>query len=186
MAALAAFDAHGTWGTTLVCDHLIQRHLRAVGADFGRLEGGGDVPLPADVPAGWQVHRAGDSVERVLLPKQVSSWRARWHGWGRHEAPGGGVLVLWVVQGSLLVQLEAGAGHAAVLCEAGEWLALPAGLPFRLDAGEAPGLDLLVSPAAVARQPVPACATAGQREALPSHDNFVATLLELTGYAAED
>lgn len=185
MGALVAFDAHGTWGRTLVCDHLIQRHLWAVGADFGRLEGG-DLPLPADAPAGWQAHRADDSVERVVLPKQVSSWQARWRGWGRHQVAGDGGLVLWVVQGSLLVQLEAGSGHAAVLCEAREWLALPADLPFRLDAGEAPELDLLVSPAAAAREPVPARALAGQHHALPSHGNFIATLLELTGYAEED
>lgn len=185
MGALVAFDAHGTWGTTLVCDHLIQRHLRALGADFGRQDGG-DLPLPADAPAGWQAHRAGDSVERVLLPKQAVGWQARWCGWGCHRAPGDGVLVLRVVEGSLLVQLEADAGHAALLCEAGEWLALPAGLPFRLDAGESPELDLLVLPAAVARQTVAASAAAGQRGALPSHGDFIATLLELTGYAVED
>lgn len=185
MGALVGFDALGTWGSTHVCDSLLKQHLRAVGADFGRQESG-DVPLPAHAPAGWQLHRGGDSVERIRLPAQAGPWQVRWGEWGRHQVLDDGGLVLWVVEGSLLVYLESGQGHTAVFCEAGEWLALPPGLPFKPDAGEAPELDLLVLPAATVRQAAPAPAMAVRRKALPSHDAFVATLLELSGYAAED
>lgn len=185
MGALVAFDVHDTWGTTHVCDSLLKLHLRALGADFGRQDDS-SLPLPEDARTAWQADRGTDSAECIRLPLQADSWQARWGEWGSHQADGNGVLMLWVLEGSLLVYLESGQGHAAVFCEAGEWLALPAGLPFKLDAGEAPELELLVLPAATARRSVQAHAMAARRKALPSHDAFVATLLELTGYAAED
>ncbi|MES2610092.1 MAG: hypothetical protein V4679_07610 [Pseudomonadota bacterium] len=178
MGALVAFDVHGTWGTTHVCDSLLKLHLRVLGADFGRQD---DINLP--LPEGA---RGTDSAECIRLPLQAGSWHARWGEWGCHQADGNGVLVLRVVEGSLLVYLESEQGHSAVFCEAGEWLALPAGLPFKLDAGEAPALELRVLPAATARRSIQAHAMAARRKALPSHDAFVAALLELTGYAAED
>jgi 1,2-dihydroxy-3-keto-5-methylthiopentene dioxygenase len=120
--------------------------------------------------------------------------------WGRCDAAGAGPSAPWqpvpgdppwqqviqVVEGSLLIHLPHGSGHLGLLCEAGEWLALPPGLAWTLDAGAAPDLDLRAWPPS--GQGLPRCAQAAGHAArnLPSHGDFIERMLELTGYAAEE
>lgn len=94
--------------------------------------------------------------------------------------------VIQVVEGTLLIYLPAGSGHLGLLCEAGEWLDLPTGLAFTLDASAAPDLDLRVWPPGVQNPVSPLQAARHVAGGLPSHGAFIERMLELTGYAAED
>lgn len=176
MGVLAIFDAEATWGPTHVCDHLLHKNLQALGVRWGRQEVDSAELGDTDSIAHWHSLWGTDAVERIrLVPGDED---------GDLSCPGrGGLVVQWVQQGTLLVYLRAGDGHVGVLCEAGEWLAIAPGLACMLDAGVSPDLDLLVlSAAGPASPPIQGLAVHG----LPSHDAFVETMLEMTGYADEE
>lgn len=94
--------------------------------------------------------------------------------------------VIQVVEGTLLIYFPAGNGHLGLLCEAGEWLDLPTGLAFTLDASAAPDLDLRVWPPGGENPVSPLPAARHVAVGLPSHQAFIERMLELTGYAAEE
>ncbi|KQO23536.1 hypothetical protein [Acidovorax sp. Leaf78] len=174
MCVLAIFDAEGTWGQTHVCDHLLEHNLQALGVRWGRQYIEAGVQLDIDVLA--PLHRlwGTSSVERVR-------WGA---GEGtRPQTPPDALAVHWVLSGTLLVYLQASDGYVGVLCEAGEWISIPAGLACALDAGGTSDVDLLLFLAAVkappARQEL-------STSSLPSHEAFVETMLEMTGYANDE
>jgi len=176
MGVLAIFDAEGTWEQTHVCDHLLEQNLQALGVRWGRqeIEAGALVDVDRMAP----LHRLWGTryLERLQWPNKAGALPPTF-------ASPIGPVVHWVQAGTLLIYLQAGAGHVGVLCEAGEWLAIPAGLAFAVDAGDSPGVDLLVlSDAAGALQPRQPLAVQG----LPSHDAFVETMLEMTGFADDE
>lgn len=104
------------------------------------------------------------------------------------DAPEGpaGRRVIQVVEGTLLIYLPAGNGHLGLLCEEGEWLDLPTGLGFILDASAAPDLDLRVWPPGGEGPVSPLQGKGHVAGSLPSHGAFIERMLELTGYAAEE
>ncbi|MDM0025547.1 hypothetical protein [Variovorax saccharolyticus] len=193
MGVLVAFDAQANWAETHVCDSLLLGSVERLGAAWGRSKvespGPTDAALAAlldsrrDEVAEFGARFGTGSVERIRLLPEAAHWPERRRDWRRLDARDGWV-VHWVLEGTLLVYLQAASGYLAVLCEAGEWLAIPAGLLHLRDAGEAPELDLLVlSQPGAGIGPAPH----GQGDAgLPSLDEFVDTMLELTGHAADE
>lgn len=193
MGALAIFDAQGNWVQTYVCDGLIQQNLQALGVSWGRsdvfgsqstgaspllLDEGRDTLLRAYL-AQLQRQFVTDSVALIHLAPGA-------HGVGPGpQLPGGG-RVYWVQAGTLLAYLRSRDGHVGVLCEAGEWLAVVPGMPFALDAGAEPHLDLLVLSATEDGTPDRPRSALAVGASLPSHDAYVEALLEMTGFCGED
>lgn len=173
MGVLATFDREATWAQTHVCDSLVRDNLQELGATWGR---------EADLA---QLRERFDtrSLDRIRLSPETAAWAERRRDWRRLRARGEGV-VHCVLEGTLLVHLRTDSGYVGVLCEAGEWLAIPAGLAYALDAGESPDLELLVLSGPTSDL-VPGEEGDGA-PALPSLDAFVETMLELTGHAADD
>jgi 1,2-dihydroxy-3-keto-5-methylthiopentene dioxygenase len=174
MGVLAIFDAQGTWGKTHVCDHLMHKNLQALGVRWGRQEIDAARRVDADRLVQSHALWGTSSVERIR--RVPEDGRLQYHARGA-------LVVHWVQEGTLLAYLQANDGHVGVLCEAGEWLAIPADLAYALDAGESPDLDLLVlSAAGSGPSEIQNLALHG----LPSHDAFVETMLQMTGYAGEE
>lgn len=193
MGVLATFDAQATWAETHVCDSLVLGNLERLGATWGRWNV--QTPWAADGSlAGLldarrmelaQLHQrfGTESVDRIRLLPEAPGWPDRRREWQRLHALDGSV-VHWVLEGTLVIYLQTDSGYLGVLCEAGEWLAIPAGLRYARDAGEAPDLDLLVLSAPVGNIR-PGTGVEGD-PGLPSLDAFVETMLELTGHAADE
>lgn len=175
MGALVAFEAHGTWGCTLVCDHLVRESLQALGVGWGRQAAEAAQPFDAEQLA--TRHRTGgtEAPEHTLIQHAA--------GEGAVQQPGrSGQVVHWVQEGTLLVYLQARDGPVGVLCEAGEWVSIPPGVAYALDTGASAGLHARVLLQSQGASPgIPGLAVHG----LPSHDAFVETLLEMTGYAGD-
>jgi len=188
MGVLATFDAEGRWADTHVCDGRIAEQLAGLGVVWGRWPD--PESLPATVFGSRQAELAqlrerfsAQSIERVRLEPHTATWpalRRQWRAEHRRE----GVEVRCVLSGTHLLYLRTGDGFVGVLCEAGEWVALPAGSSHSFDAGEAPELDLLRLWSGDAAAPMEAAS--GASASLPSLDAFVETMLVLTGHAADD
>jgi 1,2-dihydroxy-3-keto-5-methylthiopentene dioxygenase len=194
MVALARFDAAGQWEETWVCDGLVRQNLAPTGVQFGRW------PLrPLQLPAGdglaavravygEELTALGPqftlrSADRVALAPGDARWPALREGFlaeHRHAD----AEIRFFLAGTGLFHLRSGEGFLGLLCEAGEWVALPAGIAHRFDAGEAPAFEVLRlfgQPDGWAAQP-----TGAALPALPLHDAFVEQLLELMGEAAQE
>lgn len=192
MGVLATFDAEANWVQTDVCDRLLAGCLRRLGGAWGRWKVA--APCPADGPLAAlfesrhseiaRLHRrwGTDQVERVRLLPDAQGWLQRRGDWRRFAARDGATAYA-VLEGTLLVHVESGSGHVGVLCEAGEWLAIPAGLRYAIDAGEAPDVDVLMLSSVGANHGHATAAPADP--GLPSLDEFIETMLEMTGHAEE-
>ncbi|MDM0035136.1 hypothetical protein QTI33_23580 [Variovorax sp. J22P271] len=183
MGVLATFDEEARWAQTRVCDGLVREGLHALGLTWDRRTGveslqSGEVEFR-------QLRERFDTraLDRIRLSPETSAWAERRRDWRRLRARGG-VVVLGVLEGTLLVYLRTDSGYAGVLCEAGEWLAIPAGHAYALDAGESPDLDALVLSGSAAD--LAPGEEGDEVPALPSLDAFVETMLEMTGHAADD
>jgi 1,2-dihydroxy-3-keto-5-methylthiopentene dioxygenase len=88
------------------------------------------------------------------------------------------------VGGAGLFLLRRPEGFVGLLCEAGDWVALPAGLAHSFDAGAEPAFDALRLLGQA--EGWVAHASGQERPALPDFDAFVSQLLEQTGYASPD
>lgn len=194
MGVLAVFDAEGNWAQTHVCDSLIQQNLTGIGASWGRWNV--QAPWPAGGGLTALLHSRREEFRQLQQRFGVASaTRIRLAADARDdvesaEAPRpqlrDSLAVYWVLEGIQVIYLQNGTGHVGVLCEAGEWLSIPAGVTHRRDAGETPHLDLLVLtdgdvPSSEARDVDAKDGLA----ALPSFDTFVETMLELTGNEAD-
>lgn len=191
MVALARFDNEGQWEETWVCDGLVRQNLAPTGAQFGRWP---LRPLPtagvldavqaayaqelADLGPGVQLH----SADRVALAPGDARWPAlRQQFLAEHRH--GDAEIRFFLSGTGLFYLRSGEGFLGLLCEAGEWVALPAGLAHCFDAGEAPAFEalrLFGQPQGWVAQP-----TGAALPALPLYDDFVAQLLEQVGEELE-
>jgi 1,2-dihydroxy-3-keto-5-methylthiopentene dioxygenase len=130
-----------------------------------------------DADGTWQdTHVCDHLIEEHLAPQGVS--------WGR-EAPTLGVASsadadaeVRVFDAAGLFYLREGDGFIGLLCEAGEWVALPAGTGYFFDAGEETPPEAL--PLFAARP------GGGAAPALPLLGDFIDRMLELTGHAADE
>lgn len=194
MVALARFDTEGQWEETWVCDGLVRQNLAATGVQVGRW------PLrPLQLPAGDGLaavqaaygeelaalgeHFTLRSADRVAVSPGDARWpalRAQFLAEHRH----GDAEIRFFLSGTGLFYLRSGAGFLGLLCEAGEWVTLPAGLAHCFDAGEAPAFEalrLFGQPQGWVAEP-----TGAALPALPLYDDFVAQLLEQVGEVAEE
>lgn len=190
MVALARFDAQGQWEETWVCDGLVQENLLPTGVRFGRwpvrpvhLPPGGDGLAAVRAVYGEELaalerHAALRGADRVALAAGDAQWpalRQQFLAEHRHRE----AEIRFIVRGTGLFHLRSADGFLGLLCEPGEWVALPAGLAHRFDAGEAPdfeALRLFGQPDGGAAEP-----TGAALPALPLHDEFIAELLEQVG-----
>lgn len=143
MAVLARFDADGRWQDTWVCDDWITRTLAAHGVAWGR----------------WPEHALADGSAQTAQRAYAQELQAVTHlcrvhsaAWletaaqpetGHTERSLGATEIQFFVEGGGLFYLRDGAHRLGLLCDAGDWVALPANLPHVFDAGAAPHLRLL-------------------------------------------
>ena len=187
MSALVAFDGQGAWGQTLDCPTRIAAALKTQGIFFGRW------PLKALAPqasaeqlqvayapqlAALEQRFAIRSVDRVRLAPGQADWAAlRQKFIAEHTHAD--AEIRFFLGGAGLFYIRTADGHLGLLCEAGDWVALPAGLRHFFDAGEEPDFDalrLFTAPDGWVAQPTGAAAAA-----LPLMDDFVARLAEEVG-----
>lgn len=194
MAALALFDADGQWQDTLVCEHRIAPCLQALGVSWGvrHLDPAPEPDSPGAQPwlqaqhssliqlgQGLGLHR----IDRVTIRPGQPGWpalRQQFTEEHRHAEP---ELRVFLAGAGLFI-VRRPEGFAGLLCEAGDWVALPAGLAHSFDAGVEPHFDalrLLGQAEGWLAQP-----TQLARPSLPDFDDFVARLLEQTGFASPD
>lgn len=186
MVALARFDAQGDWVDTWVCDGLVGQHLAQAGVRWGRW------PLRTVAGDGLDAVRAvyGDelatlglqfalhSADRVQMAPGDTRWpalRQQFLQEHRHAD----AEIRYFLAGTGLFYLRSGDGFLGLLCEAGEWVALPAGARHCFDAGEAPAFEalrLFGAPNGWIAEP-----TGAVLPALPLFDDYVAQLLEQVG-----
>jgi 1,2-dihydroxy-3-keto-5-methylthiopentene dioxygenase len=196
MVALARFDADGQWQETWVCDGLVREQLAPTGVRVGRWPVRQLCPLDlaaeglAAVRAAYgeelavlEQDFALRSADRVVLAPGDARWpalRQQFLAEHRHAD----AEIRFFLAGTGLFHLRSGEGFLGLLCEAGEWVALPAGIAHRFDAGEEPAFEVLRlfgQPDGWAAQP-----TGAALPSLPLHDAFVEQLLELMGEAAQE
>lgn len=155
MATLVQFDATGAWGETRQGEAAVAEALAALGLAYGRWplqvlpeEASLDEVLSRyrEELAALQARLSRQftllSVDRVQLHPGTAEWPVlRQKFLAEHTHADAEVRVFLGGQGVFYVRV--GDGHVAVLCEAGDWLLVPAGTPHFFDAGEHPELDAL-------------------------------------------
>lgn len=189
MAALVRFDAQGRWGETLVCEKPIARALRAHGLDHGRVPvreagEGLDAALAAYAAELQRLKRRlrVRRVDRVTLRPGHAGWPALRRSFLAEHTHGEAEIRLFLA-GTGLFYVRNQDGFLALLCEAGDWVALPAGTVHFFDGGEAPDFDalrLFGNPDGWVARP-----TGAALPQLPLLDAFAAQLIEMTGHAFE-
>lgn len=197
MVALVRFDAEGRWGDTLVCDQLVQQHLEPAGVRWGRW------PVRALQPAisksdslldelssvykqeltALADHFSLQSADRVTIAPGHPGWpelRGQFLTEHRHAD----AEIRFFLGGEGLFYIRDVDGFLGLLCEAGEWVALPAGLAHSFDAGGEPQFDAVrlfgAADGWVAE------ATGAPVAELPLFDDFVGELLERMGEALQE
>ena len=150
MAALVHFDAQGRWGETLVGEAAVGAALRGLGLEFGRwprrVLGDGSVEAVlaayADELSALKARLSIVSVDRVTLRPDHPGWpdlRRKFTAEHTHAD----AEIRFFLGGSGLFYVRLENGYAGLLCEAGEWVLVPAGLRHFFDAGEHPDFDAL-------------------------------------------
>lgn len=109
MAALALFDAAGQWQDTLVCEHGIAPWLQAQ-----------QVPL-ASLGQGLGLHR----IDRVRVNPGQPGWPALRQQFTQEHRHSEAELRVFLA-GAGLFTVRHPEGFVGLLCEAGDWVALPA------------------------------------------------------------
>lgn len=190
MAALVTFDAQGHWGETLVCEARVRETLRAHGLDHGRwpLRDLGDGSLDAVLAVyepeldALRDRLSVRSVDRVSLKPGHAGWpelRRQFIAEHTHAD----AEIRYFLCGSGLFYVRTESGHLGLLCEAGDWVVVPAGARHFFDAGDEPDFDalrLFSAPDGWKAQP-----TGAPQPALPLLDAFRDHLIELTGHAVD-
>ncbi|HEY0201217.1 MAG TPA: hypothetical protein VGC24_05950 [Burkholderiaceae bacterium] len=188
MAALVNFDSAGLWQDTLVCDSKIGTALQALGLQWGRWPQRRSVVGESldEALAAYQDEidtlrgsLSIQSIDRVHVTPGQAGWPAlRAQFVTEHTHADAEVRFFLGGTGLFYIRRPDG-GYVALLCEAQEWIALPAGLPHFFDAGDEPDFDALrlftVPNGWVAQS------TGVARPELPLLDEFVAGLLERQG-----
>ncbi|MFT3814329.1 MAG: hypothetical protein QM740_13250 [Acidovorax sp.] len=190
MAVLVTFDAQGRWGETMVCETRIREALRAYGLDHGRwpLRALGDGSLAAVLQAydpdlaPLRERLSVQSVDRVSLKPGHADWpelRRQFITEHTHAD----AETRYFLGGMGLFYVRTDGGYLGLLCEAEDWVVVPAGTRHFFDAGYEPDFDalrLFSSPDGWQAQP-----TGAPSPGLPLLDVFLDRLIELTGHVVE-
>lgn len=183
MTAVATFDRQGHWLSTSVCERAACPLAASLGVRWGKWSDGLDDTAP---DADAQHQRALTQVRQLIGP-HVSE-RLRFAHTAANDAvrpslqelEGEGAVAHVFLQGTVLLSVRTGDGFTGLLCEAGDWVLLPAGVPHVFDAGATPDVELLRLSAGTrgwfpweTGTPLPA--------ALPALDAFVEQLLHELG-----
>ncbi len=150
MAVLVQFDAEGRWGQTLAGETAVGEALRGLGLSFGRWprrdlgDGSLDAVLKAYGPEldSLKAQLAIRSVDRVSVKPGNPDWpvlRQRFLAEHTHAD----AEIRYFLGGSGLFYIRTENGHFALLCEAGDWVVVPASVRHFFDAGEQPDFDAL-------------------------------------------
>ena len=150
MAALVHFDAQGRWGETLVGEAAVGAALRGLGLDYGHWPRRdlGDGSLEAVLAAhaaelgGLRERLSIRSIDRVSLQPDHPGWpelRRKFTAEHTHADDE----IRYFLSGQGLFHVRLADGHAGLLCEAGDWVRVPAGIRHFFDAGERPQFDAL-------------------------------------------
>jgi 1,2-dihydroxy-3-keto-5-methylthiopentene dioxygenase len=189
MAALAAFDATGHWVDTWACPNQITAQLQPLGIDHGRwpLRDLGDGSLTA-VQTAYAVELQAlsqrlvvRSMDRVQLRPGHPGWPALRQQFLAEHTHGDAEIRFFLGGAGLFYIRRADGGAFGLLCEATDWVAIPAGARHWFDAGEQPDFDalrLFSTELGWQAQPVPD-APIGQ---WPLLDEFRTRLLSLSGF----
>lgn len=191
MAALVTFDAQGRWGDTLVCSQRISQALREQGVAFGHIPvkpGVGeslDAALAAYAEALAPLQRQLDvrSADRVTLRPGHPGW-ARLRAGFLAEHAHAQAEIRFFLGGTGLFYVRVQDGFVGLLCEAGDWVAVPAGAPHFFDGGDEPNFDalrLFGTPDGWAAQP-----TGAPVPPLPLLNAFTDRLLALSSQEAQE
>jgi len=190
MGVLVRFDSDGAWQDTWVCDALITKTLAREGVAWGRWplralpERGvvGVLEAYADELAALKSKFQAHAVDRLRLDSADAHWPGlRQQLLVEETHPSAEVRIFLAGAGLTYLRIEG--GYLALLCEAEEWVLLPAGKRHWFDAGDAPNLDMLRlfdGPASGIDR-----STDARPLSLPLFDEFVETMLELTGHEAD-
>lgn len=129
--------------TISVCEGAVCPLAASLGVRWGRWNEG-PVEEPHQVE-GSSVFRALRRDLGVHVPERVRvSAPASAQAPSRpQELKGEGALACVILQGTVLLSVRTQAGFTGLLCEAGDWVLLPAGVPHVFDAGTTPELEFL-------------------------------------------
>lgn len=150
MAALVQFDAEGRWGQTVAGETAVGKALHGLGLSYGRWpkreigDGSLDAVLKAYGPEldSLKSQLAIRSVDRVSVKPGNPDWPAlRQRFLAEHTHAD--AEIRYFLSGSGLFYIRVDEGHFALLCEAGDWVVVPAGVRHFFDAGEQPDFDAL-------------------------------------------
>jgi 1,2-dihydroxy-3-keto-5-methylthiopentene dioxygenase len=189
MAALAAFDAQGRRVNIWACPAQIAAQLQPLGIEHGRwpLRELGDGSLLAVQTAYAEELQAlsarltVQSMDRVQLRPGHSGWPAlRQQFLSEHTHDDAEIRYFLDGAGLFYVRLDDG-GALGLLCEAEDWVAIPAGTRHWFDAGEQPDFDalrLFSSEHGWQARPVPNAPAS----TLPLLDEFRTQLLSISGF----
>lgn len=136
MAALALFDAAGQWQDTLVCEHRIAPWLQGLGVSWGVLHLG---PAPEPDAPGAQAWLQAQQVplaslgqglglhhiDRVRVNPGQPGWPALRQQFTQEHRHSEAELRVFLA-GAGLFTVRHPEGFVGLLCEAGDWVALPA------------------------------------------------------------
>ena len=150
MAVLVRFDAKGSWGKVLLDAQAVGDALRSLGLSYGRWprravgDGSLDAVLAAYGPEldGLKSQLSIRHVDRVTVKPGNPDWpllRQRFLAEHTHAD----AAIRYFLSGSGLFYIRCSDGYLALLCEAGDWIVVPAGMPHFFDAGEHPDFDAL-------------------------------------------
>lgn len=189
MAAWVHFDEKGDWGETLVCEQMVTEALHRHGLAFGRVPihkvgAGLDAALKAYAGelSQLQTQLAVRSIDRVAMNPADPEWprlRRRFLAEHTHAEPE----IRLFLAGTGLFYVRDRQGFTGVLCEAGDWISVPAGTAHFFDGGTEPDFNVLRlfgSPDGWAAQP-----TDAPVPHLPLLDEFREHLITLGGCALD-
>lgn len=180
MTAVATFDYEGLWLSTSVCDGAACPLAASVGASWGRWAEG---PGPLDAEVGRSKALAG--LRRRLGAHVTERVRLTGIGYdGAHPRPqelaSEDAVACVFLHGTALLSVRTPTGFTGLLCEAGDWVLLSAGVPHVFDAGESRDVAFLRLSAG-GRGWFPEHTGMPLPHALPAMDAFVEQLLHALG-----
>lgn len=187
MAALVHFDSQGRWGKTITDPVQVSGALRALGLDQGRWtprdvgDGSLDAVLAAyrDELDALRERLSIRSVDRVTMQPGNPDWpELRKKFIAEHTHADAEIRYFLGGRGLFYIRLPDG-GHAGLLCEAGDWVLVPADTPHFFDAGDQPDFDALRLFSIPQGWEAQFTGTASPD--LPLLDKFVARLADLAG-----
>lgn len=168
--------------STSVCEHAACPLAASLGVRWGRWSDG-HPELESDEAL---ARYALADLRRLIGPHTTERLRFSRHAANDvlrappRELEGEAAVAHVFLQGTALLSVRTQEGFTVVLCEAGDWVLLPAGVPHVFDAGAAPDVELLRLSAGT-RGWFPWHTGTALPEALPALDAFVEQLLSALG-----